>query len=96
MGDHDLAMAGAVGGLVGSLFSIGAQMASDSTEAAADTRQWDNLPGMVFYGTFRVDDAASPPSISVSGVGRAGATRHGGGEACRVAWVRAPSAAAAS
>ena len=96
MGDHDLAMAGAVGGLVGSLFSIGAEIASDATEAAADTRQWDNLPGMVFYGTFRVDGDASPPSISVSGVARAGATRHGGGEACRVAWVRAPSAAAAS
>ena len=96
MGDHDLAMGGAVGGIVGGLFSIGAQMASDSTEAAADVRQWDNLPDKVFYGTFRVDGESSPPSISVSGVGGAGATRHGGGEACGVAWIRAPSAAAAS
>lgn len=94
MGDQDLALAGSAVGLVGSLFAIGAQVASDSTEAAADIRRWDNLPGKVFYGTFRVDGDSSPPSISITGVGRAGPARHGGGDACRIAWIRAPSAAA--
>ena len=94
IGDYDMGAAGSVIGLAGSLFSIAADIAAESTETAADVRQWDNLPGKVFYGTFRVDGAASPPSISVSGVGNAGATRHGGGEACRVAWIRAPSAEA--
>lgn len=94
MGDYDMAMAGSIAALTSSLFAIGAQVASDSTETAADIRQWDNLPGMVFYGAYRIDGPASPPSISITGVDRAGMTRHGGGEACRIAWIRAPSAAA--
>ena len=94
MGDYDMAMAGSIAALTSSLFAIGAQVASDSTETAADIRQWDNLPGMVFYGAYRIDGAASPPSISITGVDRAVMTRHGGGEACRIAWIRAPSAAA--
>ena len=89
IGDHDLAGAGAAVGLVGALFSIGAQAASDATETAADTRQWDNLPGKVSYGAFRVDAAAPAPSISLSG-GGAAVTRHGGDETCRVAWLRSP------
>ena len=88
-GDFDAArISGGIGALAG-LFSMAASAASSATKTAADTRQWDNLPEKVAYGTFR-NDAASRPEIGFdNGFVGAGTTRYGGDEVCTVAWARA-------
>ena len=87
-GNEDLAQVGGGMALAGSLISIFASAAAEATKPEADTRQWDNLPESVFYGTYRVDAGADAPSIE----GLPGSRVHrGGDERCEVVWTRDPA-----
>ena len=87
-GDYDAAqMSGAVGAVAG-LFSLFASAAASETEPAADTRQWDNLPETVAYGTYR-SDSASRPEVEFEGIpANARPTHYGGDESCSIAWAK--------
>ncbi len=89
MGDHDSGMAAAGASLVMGLIAIGSSIASEATEAAADTRQWDNLPDRVVYGTFNADEVSSSSQIEIAGAASAGVRT--GGSACTIYWLRAPA-----
>ena len=87
LGDSDLAGAGAVVGLM----SLFADAAASETKPAADTRQWDNLPEKVAYGTYR--RPASRPEVSFAAPANARPTHFDGDGSCSVAWARSQSGA---
>lgn len=53
---------GLLGGATG-LLSLASGAASVATQTAADTRQWDNLPEKVVYGTYRMDGMARKAEV---------------------------------
>ena len=85
-GNEDLARIGGVAAIGGGVVSIFTGMVAQETKPQADTRQWDNLPEAVLYGTYRVD-----PGTGGAGVSHLpGKVREGGDSRCRVAWTRYP------
>ena len=92
-GDWDAAGAMAGVGAIAGMVSMFAGAASSATETAADTRQWDNLPGKVAYGTYHLSGAASRPEISFAAPANARPTHRGGDEACVVVWARSQDGA---
>ena len=88
-GDYDSAVTSAGIGLLAGLFSIAADAASAATEAAADTRQWDNLPEQVAYGSYRLDDPGALVEVRLEGGSFSSRPSHAGGDgACGVVWAR--------
>lgn len=87
IGDYDTAgIAGGIGMAAG-LFSALAGAASSATETAADTRQWDNLPEKIAYGTFQ-KGAVARPVVELDGSAiDARRMQHGGDGACEVVWT---------
>ena len=88
-GNEDMAQMGGGMALAGSLVSIFATAAAEATKPEADTRQWDNLPESVFYGTYRVDAGGDAPSLE--GLPGGGGVHRGGDERCQVVWARDPA-----
>ena len=87
-GNEDLAQAGVGAAAVGGLISIFASAAAEATKPQADTRQWDNLPESIFYGTYSIDTGTDGPNIE----GLTGDRFHSGGDArCQVVWTRHPA-----
>ena len=87
-GDFDAAQVSSGVGAALGLFSLIADVAASQTKPAADTRQWDNLPEKVAYGTYRLSGAASRPEVSFAVPANARPTHFGGDESCSVAWAR--------
>lgn len=87
-GDLDAAQVSTGVGAALGLFSLIANAAASQTKPAADTRQWDNLPEKVAYGTHRLSGAASRPEVSFAAPANARPTHHGGDESCSIAWAR--------
>ena len=87
-GDFDAAQVSSGIGAALGLFSIIADVTASQTKPAADTRQWDNLPEKVAYGTHRLSGAASRPEVSFAAPANARPTHFGGDESCSVAWAR--------
>ena len=92
MGDLDTArMMGGVG-ILGSVLSIASSAASSATQTAADTRQWDNLPEKVAYGTYnRNNDSTARPAADFGDDTPPTHYRYGGDDSCTVLWVRSQS-----
>jgi len=88
-GNEDLATVGGGMAALGGLVSIFASAAAEATKPEADTRQWDNLPESIFYGTYRVDAAGDAPGIEGLPGGRG--VHRGGDERCQVVWARNPA-----
>ena len=96
-GNEDMAQLGGGVAAVSGIMSLFASAAAEATKPQADTRQWDNLPERVAYGTFRVDGAfADEVRIEFDGEPGAGVPRYGGDASCRVAWARSHPANAPS
>ncbi len=92
MGDLDTAQVMSGVGILGSVFSIASSMASSATQTAADTRQWDNLPEKVAYGTYhRNDDSTTRPAADFGDDTPPTHYHYGGDESCKVLWVRSQS-----
>ena len=94
-GDHDIATAAGGIAAAAGLFSMISGSVSHATEAAADTRHWDNLPEAVAYGTFynTVSEVkgGAPVSLKVAfSEGEKGVRRmwYGGNETCELVWAR--------
>ena len=84
MDDDSMTQLGSGMAVIGGLASLFSGMAAEATRPEADTRQWDNLPEKVLYGTYRVEGV--PVITNLPG------TLHlGGGDHCQVTWVRAPA-----
>ena len=83
-GNEDMAQVGGTMAIVGGIASLVASSTADATRPQADTRQWNNLPESVLYGTYQVDGV---PAIA----GLPGQLHLGGGDRCHVAWVRSPA-----
>ena len=82
--DDNLAqIGGGIGGIFG-LASLVTGAAAEATQPQADIRQWDNLPELVRYGTYRVQGTSAITGLP-------GTVHLGGGERCQVAWVRYPA-----
>lgn len=92
MGDLDTArMMGGVG-ILGSVLSIASSAASSATQTAADTRQWDNLPEKVAYGTYHHNnDSTARPAADFGDDAPPTHYHYGGDDSCRVLWVRSQS-----
>ena len=87
-GNDELATIGAGATAVGGLLSIFASAAAEAAKPQADTRQWDNLPELVFYGAYQIDAAGVVPNIE----GLPGQRMHQGGDGrCQVVWTRHPA-----
>lgn len=84
MDDDNLAQIGGVGLFGGGFISLVTGTVAEATKPQADTRQWDNLPEMVRYGTYRVQGTPAITNLP-------GTIHRGGGERCQVAWVRYPA-----
>ena len=82
-GDEDMANVGGVMTAAGGLVSIVAGATAGATRPEADTRQWDNLPEVVAFGTYRAGGAAAVGGLP-------GNIRKGGDGVCQVAWTRFP------
>ena len=92
MGDLDTAQVMGGVGILGSVFSIASSMASSATQTAADTRQWDNLPEKVAYGTYhRNDDSTTRPATDFGDDILPTHYHYGGDDSCKVLWVRSQS-----
>ena len=86
-GNEDMARMGGGMAAVGGLVSLFASAAAEAAKPQADTRQWNNLPEIVLYDTYRVD-----PGTGTAGVSHmAGRMNEGGDAHCRVAWSRHPA-----
>ncbi len=87
-GNEDMARMGGGMAAVGGLVSIFASAAAEAAKPEADTRQWDNLPESVYYGTYQTVAGEGGPSVE----GLPGGRVHlGGDERCQVAWTRHPT-----
>lgn len=94
-GNEDMARMGGGMAAAGGILSLFATAAAEATQPQADTRQWDNLPESVAYGTFRADDALLEElRFEFGGEPGASSYRLGGDEACSVAWTRSQPAIA--
>ena len=90
-GNQDMTRLGGAMAIGGGLISLFASAAADATKPQADTRQWDNLPEAVVYGTYRGEAALSTPQITFDGESGDALIRYGGDEACKIAWTRSQS-----
>ena len=86
-GDTDMATVGGGIAVVGGIASLFADAAAAATRPQADTRQWDNLPEAVLYGSYRADARTSGTGVSHL----PGKARDGGDSRCRVVWSRYPA-----
>ncbi len=82
--DDNMAQIGGGMGVFGGLISLATGAVAEAAKPQADTRQWDNLPEMVRYGTYRVQGTVEITNLP-------GTIHQGGGERCQVAWVRYPA-----
>ena len=87
-GNEDMARMGGGMAAVGGLVSIFASAAAEAAKPEADTRQWDNLPESVYYGTYQTVAGEGGPSVEGLPGGR---VLLGGDERCQVAWTRHPA-----
>ena len=83
-GNEDMASVGGTMALAGGLMSLVAGTTADATRPEADTRQWDNLPEFVQFGTFSV-------AGGLGEIDMPGRVLRGGGSRCQVAWTRLPA-----
>ena len=88
VGDFDAAQVSTGVGAALGFLSLIADAAASQTKPAADTRQWDNLPEKVAYGTHRLSGAASRPEVSFAAPANARPTHRGGDGSCSVVWAR--------
>ena len=92
MGDLDTARTMGGVGILGSVLSLASSAASSATQTAADTRQWDNLPEKVAYGSYhRKDDSTSRPVADFGDDILPTHYHYGGDDSCKIAWVRSQS-----
>ena len=83
-GNDDMAQVGGTMAIAGGVAALIASTTAQATRPQADTRQWNNLPERVLYGTYRVDGV-----VDIAGI--PGRWHMGGDDRCSVAWARAPA-----